>query len=271
MASGAGAVGQQAPGGEDGPVAGPSRRRGVRRRAALGMVATVVAAAVAIGVVVDGDRSETDVPVGPGAVAAPEASVAPVVPTTTTTTVAAGPPSEPPPTAPPPAEAPAPVEAAAPVAPAAQSSTPVEPPADPRAPEPHVVLGMIEIPRIDLVAPLNQGISLVTIDRGPSHWPGSALPGQVGNAVVAGHRVTHTRPFRHIDRLVPGDEVVLTAPGVRATYAVRGHEVVGPDAMRIVDPTPTATLTLFACHPPGSARYRYVVTADLVRSDPLPH
>jgi sortase A len=149
------------------------------------------------------------------------------------------------------------------------TGTPIEPPADPRAPEPEVVIGSIEIPRISLVAPLNEGISLTTIDRGPSHWPGSALPGQVGNAVVAGHRVTKTRPFRDIDRLVPGDEVVLTGAGVRATYVVNGSEVVAPDAMRIVDPTPTATLTLFACHPPGSARYRYVVTADLVRTDVL--
>ena len=149
------------------------------------------------------------------------------------------------------------------------TGTPIEPPADPRAPEPEVVIGSIEIPRISLVAPLNEGIGLDTIDRGPSHWPGSALPGQVGNAVVAGHRVTKTRPFRDIDRLVPGDEVVLTGAGVRATYVVNGSEVVAPDAMRIVDPTPTATLTLFACHPPGSARYRYVVTADLVRTDVL--
>ena len=158
---------------------------------------------------------------------------------------------------------------AATAAPAVATGTPIEPPADPRAPEPEVVIGSIEIPRISLVAPLNEGIGLDTIDRGPSHWPGSALPGQIGNAVVAGHRVTKTRPFRDIDRLVPGDEVVLTGAGVRATYVVNGNEVVTPDAMRIVDPTPTATLTLFACHPPGSARYRYVVTADLVRTDVL--
>ena len=185
------------------------------------------------------------------AVAATEATTS-TAPTTTTTLPA------------PPAHAPATT-----ALPAVATSTPIEPPADPRAPEPEVVIGSIEIPRISLVAPLNQGISLTTIDRGPSHWPGSALPGQVGNAVVAGHRVTKTRPFRDIDRLVPGDEVVLTGAGVRATYVVNGNEVVTPDAMRIVDPTPTATLTLFACHPPGSARYRYVVTADLVRTDVL--
>ncbi len=141
---------------------------------------------------------------------------------------------------------------------------PIEPPLDEYAAEPAIVLGTIEIPRLGLSVPLNQGITLTTIDRGPSHWPGTALPGQVGNVVVAGHRVTKTRPFRDIDTLVPGDEIVFTVGGVRSVYSVNGNEVVTPDAMRIVDPTATPTVTLFACHPPGSARYRYVVTADLV-------
>ena len=84
---------------------------------------------------------------------------------------------------------------------------------------------------------------------------------------MAGHRVTKTHPFRDIDQLAPGDEIVFDVGGVRSTYAVEAHEVVTPDAMRIVEPTPTPTATLFACHPPGSARYRYVVTASLVRTD----
>lgn len=142
--------------------------------------------------------------------------------------------------------------------------TPVAPPADERAPEPAIVLGTIEIPRLGLSVPLNEGISLTTIDRGPSHWPGTAMPGQVGNVVVAGHRVTKTRPFRYIDTLVPGDEIIFTVGGVRSVYRVTGSEVVTPDAMRIVDQTPERTATLFACHPPGSARYRYVVRAALV-------
>ena len=171
-------------------------------------------------------------------------------------------PPAPPPPAPPPPAPPAPASPAL-----RQASVPIEPPADARAAEPVVVLGTIEIPELGLRVPLNQGIRLPTIDRGPSHWPGSALPGETGNVVVAGHRVTKTHPFRHIDQLVPGDEIVFHVGGVRSTYAVRAHEVVSPDAMRIVDPTPTATATLFACHPPGSARFRYVVTADLVRTD----
>lgn len=171
-----------------------------------------------------------------------------------------------------PSPVPDPPDAAPPVqdpAVAVQATAPIDPPANAYAAEAKVVIGTIEIPTLGLAVPLNQGLSLHTIDRGPSHWPGSALPGQVGNVVVAGHRVTHTRPFRDIHTLVPGDEIVFTVDGVRSVYVVNGDEVVTPDAMRIVDPTPTPVATLFACHPPGSARYRYVVTADLVATGPL--
>ena len=125
-------------------------------------------------------------------------------------------------------------------------------------------IGTIEIPRIGLVHAVYEGNTLTQIDHGPSHWPGSALPGRPGNAVFAGHRVTHSHPFRHIDRLQPGDRVHFTIHGVRSTYAVTGHQVVTPKDVWIIDPTPTATATLFACHPPGSARYRYVVRLALV-------
>ena len=145
----------------------------------------------------------------------------------------------------------------------APTAVPVRPPDDEYAAEPHVVIGSIEIPRLGLARPLNQGIALTSIDRGPSHWPGTAMPGDNGNVVVAGHRVTHGAPFRHIDQLVAGDEVIFTTEGRRSVYRVIGSEVVTPDAMRIVDQTPDATGTLFACHPPGSARYRYVVKLAL--------
>ncbi len=141
--------------------------------------------------------------------------------------------------------------------------TPVAPPRNAYADEPHIVLGRIEIPKIGLDVPLNQGISLRSIDRGPSHWPGTALPGQQGNVVVAGHRVSKTKPFRNIDQLVPGDEVIFTVNEQRSVYLVTGSQVVTPDAMEIVNQTPEFTGTLFACHPPGSARYRYVVFLKL--------
>ncbi len=136
---------------------------------------------------------------------------------------------------------------------------PVDVPADPYAAEPLVEIGTIEIPKIGLNHRIFHGISLRSIDRGPSHWPGSAMPGETGNAVFAGHRVTHSKPFRNLDQLVPGDQVLFTVGGLRSIYVVTGHEIVTPKSMDIVDPTPTPTATLFACHPPGSARFRYVV------------
>lgn len=156
-----------------------------------------------------------------------------------------------------PAPAPPPVPTPAPL------PTPVTPPDDPYAPEPQVVIGSIEIPRLGLALPLNEGVTLNSIDRGPSHWPGTALPGNPGNVVVAGHRVTHGGPFRNIDQLQVGDPVIFTVDGRRTTYRVTGDEVVTPDAMRIVDQTQDSTATLFACHPPGSAEYRYVVKLAL--------
>lgn len=178
--------------------------------------------------------------------AAPTASVLPTTTTTSTTTTA-------PPT----------TTTTAPALPV-QAGRPIDVPADPYAPEPEVVIGRIAIPALGLDVPLNQGVTLHNIDNGPSHWTGSALPGQAGNVVVAGHRVTRTRPFRHIDDLRPGDEIRFEVGGVTTTYRVRAHEVVTPDQMRIAAPTPTPTVTLFACHPPGSAKYRYVVYGDLV-------
>ncbi len=126
-----------------------------------------------------------------------------------------------------------------------------------------VVIGTIEIPRLGLAAPLHQGIELSTIDHGPSHWPGTALPGHPGNVVVAGHRVTNTRPFRHLDTLQPGDPVIFTVEGRRWVYRVTGHQVVDEYAMWITDQTAEPTATLFACHPPGSARYRWVTRLAL--------
>lgn len=156
--------------------------------------------------------------------------------------------------------------AAAP-APAART-TPAPPPRQPRAVTPIVQVGEIRIPKIGLVHPVFEGVTLTVIDRGPGHWPGSAMPGQLGNMVFAGHRVTHSKPFRNIDQLVPGDEVIFQTNDGVFTYHVTGHEIVTPKDVHIINPTPDATMTLFACHPPGSARQRYVVRGVFASSSP---
>ena len=89
----------------------------------------------------------------------------------------------------------------------------------------------------------------------------------MGNSVFAGHRVTKTKPFRNIDQLVSGDEVFFVINDVRTRYVVTGQEVVTPDRLDIVTPTATPTATIFACHPPGSAKYRIVVRMNLAPAE----
>ncbi len=144
-----------------------------------------------------------------------------------------------------------------------QPAAPIAPPADPRAPEDQIQLGGISIPKLGVDAPLLEGIRLTTLDNGPGHWPGTAMPGEVGNVVVAAHRTSHGGPFRNIDQLVAGDSVLFNTAGVETEYLVTGTEIVEPNAIWIVDPTDTPTATLFACHPPGSVRQRIVVYLEL--------
>ena len=142
---------------------------------------------------------------------------------------------------------------------------PEPPPTDERAPEPVIELGTIEIPKVDVSMTMYEGIRLSTLDRGPGHWPGTAMPGQVGNVVVAGHRTSGHQVFRSIDVLVEGDEILFTeTDGSVHRYRVTSSRIVVPTEVWIVDQTPTPTATLFACHPPGSVRERYVVFAELV-------
>ncbi|MGH8998013.1 MAG: sortase, partial [Acidimicrobiia bacterium] len=126
------------------------------------------------------------------------------------------------------------------------------------------VIGQMEIPRIGIDHPVVEGIDMPQLHWGPGHWPGPAMPGQLGNTVFAGHRVTHTRPFLDIDKLVVGDQIVLRMPRGDYTYEVTGSQVVGPKDLWIVKQTPEATITIFACHPKGSARQRYVVRGKLI-------
>jgi sortase A len=144
------------------------------------------------------------------------------------------------------------------------TSAPIPVPGDLYSSEPVIQLGSIEIPKIGVDMTMYEGIRMTTLDYGPGHWPGSAMPGQAGNIVVAGHRTSKHRVFRNVDQLVAGDEIIFHDDNGTHTYAVREIAIVPPSAVWIVDPTDTPTATLFACHPPGSTRERIVVFADLV-------
>jgi sortase A len=215
----------------------PGRSRVVLPAAILALVVVAVGALVAVRLA--GDPSTEAV--APASTAAVTTTTAPTTTTASTTTTTLAPTTTL----------------------ARQLSLPVPPPPDPRGPESNPPLGRIAIPAIGVDAELEQGIRLTTLDRGPGHWPGSALPGQIGNVVVAGHRTSSGAEFRHLDRLVPGDEVVFTTDVGTHTYVVTGTQIVGPDALWITDPTDTPTATLFACHPVGSTRERIVVNLAL--------
>lgn len=119
-----------------------------------------------------------------------------------------------------------------------------------------------------------EGVSPSDLQDGPGHFPETPLPGQLGNAAIAGHRTTHGQPFNRIDELEPGDDIVVTTVVGRYIYVVSGTRIVAPSDYELVIPTvdpTTATLTLTSCHPEFSAEKRIVVlaTLDVERSSPV--
>jgi sortase A len=128
-------------------------------------------------------------------------------------------------------------------------------------------IGRIIIPRIGLNHLVYEGIELSIIDYGPGHWPGTAMPGEVGNSVFPGHRTTHSRPFYNIDLIQIGDHVTFTTGKGKYTYQVTEAFVVDDEETWIANPTDTPTMTIFGCHPKGSAKQRYVVKGSLVASE----
>ena len=141
-----------------------------------------------------------------------------------------------------------------------------DPPPDWRVKDEYLELGTIEIPAIDVTQKLLKGVTLRTFDKGVGWWPGTAEPGGYGNMVLGGHRTSGIKPFRHVDKLKRGDEIIVTTPAESFTYVVRKIDVVDDSALWIVDQEPGYTATLFACHPVGSTAERIVVFADLVRN-----
>jgi sortase A len=116
-----------------------------------------------------------------------------------------------------------------------------------------------------------EGVGHEDLKRGPGHYPKTALPGQVGNMVISGHRTTYGAPFNRIDELAVGDAVVLETRESWFTYRVVRQQIVRPTAIEVTYPVPgdrSATptkklLTLTTCNPKYSAKQRLIVTAEL--------
>ncbi len=142
---------------------------------------------------------------------------------------------------------------------------PDPPPRDPFAPTPNIPIGTLRIPKLNVSVALAEGITLTVVDRGAGHWPGTPLPGDLGNMVVAGHRTLYQKPFARLDELAPGDKVIFdTVDGKRFTYAVRGTIIVPANNIGVASQHHAHTATLFACHPRGQATHRIVVKLRLL-------
>ncbi|WP_436527599.1 class E sortase [Actinoplanes sp. HUAS TT8] len=136
------------------------------------------------------------------------------------------------------------------------------------------LIGRLYIPKLDKEWVVVDGVRDIDIKFGPGHYPGSAMPGQIGNFSVAGHRIPKT--FWRIDELNTGDVIGVETQNFWYVYQVYGDETVKPSAVEVVAPvpdrpgvTPTkALLTLTTCTPKGSHAKRLIIHAELVAKTP---
>jgi len=119
------------------------------------------------------------------------------------------------------------------------------------------------IPKIDLNAMVVDGTTLAALKRGPGHFTGTALPGESGNCCIAAHRNMYGWWFYKLDKLKPGDDIILSTPNGDYLYKVRECFTVLPEDVRVLDPKPGCTLTLVTCTPVPRPTHRLIIVAEL--------
>jgi sortase A len=146
-------------------------------------------------------------------------------------------------------------------------------------PADETVFAELYVPRWgdDYVTPVAQGVDKARVlDRlGAGHYPGTAMPGDLGNFATAGHRTTYGKPYHQVADLQEGDPLVFRTEDTWYVYRKTTHEIVWPHEVDVIapvpglqagDPVPELTerlLTLTACHPMYSAAQRYIVHGEL--------
>jgi LPXTG-site transpeptidase (sortase) family protein len=139
----------------------------------------------------------------------------------------------------------------------------------------------ITIPEINVHAPVIYMSSVLesdienSLENGVIHYADTAVPGQVGNVAIFGHSSNdwwqpgnYKFVFVLLDKLEPGDQVVIDYNSTRYVYQVTGSQVVTPTDISVLDPTSTPTLSLITCTPPGTSLRRLVVTAKQISPSP---
>lgn len=129
-------------------------------------------------------------------------------------------------------------------------------------PESGDTVAKLIIPRLNVELYVVEGTDAADLRRGPGHLTGSAMPGERGNCVIAGHRDTH---FRILQQIRSGDRVILETDKGRFVYRVKHASVVPPTNTASLAPAP-GVLHLITCYPfyyVGLAPDRFVVEAQL--------
>lgn len=127
-------------------------------------------------------------------------------------------------------------------------------------------IGRIEIPRLGVSVVIRAGSDARTLQLAVGHIPGTALPGELGNIGLAGHRDTF---FRRLRDIRPDDEIRIVTAGGTFAFRVEKTSVVTPQDTWVLDATKAPTLTLVTCYPftyVGSAPERFIVRATGVQS-----
>ena len=121
----------------------------------------------------------------------------------------------------------------------------------------------IQIPAIEIDAPVVQGDGWEQLKKGVGQNIGSANPGQNGNVVLSAHNDVYGELFRYLDKLAPGDQVVLYTQQRQYVYVVDRTAVVEPTAVEVMASTGSPTVTLISCYPYLVDKQRIVVFARL--------
>jgi sortase A len=126
------------------------------------------------------------------------------------------------------------------------------------------MLGILEVPRLGLSAPVIEGDDARALRRGAGHLPDTPHPWEPGNSAIAGHRDGLFRPLKGIR---VGDEVRVRTLEGELLYRVSDTSIVMPTDLSVLEPTDTQTLTLITCYPfsyIGNAPKRFIVRAERV-------
>ncbi|HEV2593535.1 MAG TPA: class E sortase [Gaiellaceae bacterium] len=126
-------------------------------------------------------------------------------------------------------------------------------------------IGRLLIPRLGESLVFRQGVADSVLQYGPGHYPQTSLPGKPGTVAIAGHRVTHTRPFLRLNLLHRNDLVTLVVSGKRFRYRIYAMRIVTPTSLWVLMRHSRAQrLVLTTCHPPHRATFRLVAFARRV-------